>query len=218
MRRSGILVMIARILAVAIMSGVLFYQFPGVLLAPMARVASYVGGGVSPWLSRITSSVEEQNVRFEGWISVDMVLHGGEPVAAINAYWQTGGTKYIILGVVVFAAWAAPAGRRRWGALPVALLALICVGAVDLALEMQRAALKVIGYEWLPMLSFADVDLNRETFARLERAYRTLEWAISFLNGGGLFFIGVLAGWVGYALPDWRIRERFHGLMNTEPR
>jgi hypothetical protein len=103
-----------------------------------------------------------------------MVLRGGEPLPAVSASWHTGGGNYIVLGVIVFTVWAAPAGQRRWSALPVALLALLLVGAIDLALEMQRTALKSIGYEWLPTLSFADMDINRETFARLERDYRVL--------------------------------------------
>lgn len=203
MKRSGLIAMLARLLAAALVSGLLLHLWPGAVLTPMAWIAGHAGGWTSPWLSGVVASVEQETIRFEGWIAVDMELHGGTPVAPEKAFWQANGSKYLILGVVVFTVWATPADRRRWAALPIAFLGLLGVGALYLSLEMQRAALKVIGYEWLPTLSFANVPLNHETFARLEQDYLTLEWAISFLNGGGFFFLGVLAGWLGYTLPEW---------------
>jgi len=156
-----------------------------------------------PYLDDLRMQIEQHEIRADGTIQINMILANGESLPAVPGTWRKHGQHTLNVLVVAIAIWLAPAAgwRRRLVALAGTLSAAALASAFILAVEIQEAALGTIGYDWLPSIPLASTPENVQTFRQMERWYETVTWIKAFHDGGGRLFLGMLAGFIGYALP-----------------
>ena len=211
--------MLARGLLAASLAGTLLFFRPAIALAPAGHLAGTLVELTSPWLLHMHVQADGSTIRASGQIHLDMTLADGSPLPPTPGAWSRHGDQTLAIAIIALAVWAAaPAGKRRWLALPVALAAATFAAALVLAVDIQLAALDAIGYRWLPSFSFADLPANHAAFARLERAFRLALGSKIFHDAGGAWFYGLLAGWLGFALPGDRLSRLFPKLSPLHPR
>ncbi|MBW7907407.1 MAG: hypothetical protein H3C50_00580 [Kiritimatiellae bacterium] len=207
--------MLTRMCAVFAVVAWCVYAFPSAWLWPVTGPTAWLVEIGCPYLTDMSVEADGITVVARGDIAVSLSLSGGEPLPRVPGVWHKHGEQTLSIFAVVFAIWAAPtiSWRRRVALAPVAMLGAVLVAAFVLSIEIQWAALKMIGYEWLAGLPLARTADNWKYFGQMEQWFRVISWIRAFHDGGGRLFLALLAGLIGYAIP-WRT----HGTPSIEPR
>lgn len=208
MIRKQALGIVIRMAAGYLVGILLVTALPGIYLKPVAPIAALMVNLTSPHLTECSLTMDGTSMNATANLSVVMTRVDGQPVPVQEGRWSKGVGATLHILVVGLAMWAAPSASRarRLGAFAVFIILAGLIGAADLAVQMQSTSLQVVGAEWLPKQSLASTDANHAAFAVLKSRYETTRAVSAFLDGGGRLFLGVLAGWIGYACPAPRKR------------
>jgi len=205
--------MIVRMSIIYLLGWAFFYNMPGWCLKPVASLAGALADATCPYFNSIKVTTENIMIRIEGEIHVDMKLVSGAALPYTPATWHKHGGQTLNMLMMALAIWAVPSvtWQRRLLVFPFMLLAAVLFAAFDLAIEMQVSALKVIGTQWLSEMDMANTAENIAAFERMETWYRSVQWIKAFQDAGGRFFLVVLAGLIGYTIPQWIPRPIIDG-------
>jgi len=175
---------------------VLYFTVPSGWLKIVAAPAEWLAGNTSFYLDDVEISVDQMSLQVKGNITLGAVLIDGSIMPPLPAEWNKQGGQTMTILVLAIAAFAAPAAslRRRIMLIPVMLLAVVAVSAIDLALEIQYTSVKNLLGTALSSFSFMADEINEQINARLVSRYYCLELIKVFIDGGGRLFLGAVAG------------------------
>jgi hypothetical protein len=199
MNRSPRMKIVARAGAAFLATAALVCAFPAPLMRLISPGVRALTALTFPQVERLSLLTDDARISIEGTLRLNLVRDDGQSIPPVPGKWQKSAGPTLYLLVVTMAAFAAPAmsARRRVAAAPWALVFAWGVCSFHLAVEIQEVALRFIGYEWLPALSFAATDENVARFHALERRYTAISWVKSFNDAGGVYFLAFIAGWAG---------------------
>ncbi|HMO04408.1 MAG TPA: hypothetical protein PKC67_12780 [Kiritimatiellia bacterium] len=207
MNRRYLLAMLGRVVLAFALMAVLVYGWPAVWVRILAPVTNALTAASFPYVEDAGMRADGATLIIEGAIALDLTMANGQPLPAVPGTWKRGaGTtlNLLVIGVAVFAA-PSVRWRDRLRGVPVLVVGLLLVGAFHLTIEVQEAALRHLGYQWLPTLPLAGTEANAAAFQAMEGRFRVVAWIKSFNDAGGAMFLAVLAGLGGYAATGgWR--------------
>jgi len=217
MSRRYLLGMLGRVVLAFAVMAVLVYRWPSVWIRMLAPVTQGLTAASFPYVEGVVMRAEGASLRIEGAIALDLTMTNGQPLPAAPGVWSRGAGTTLNLLVIGMAVFAAPSvrWRDRLRGVPVLVAGLLVVAAFHLSVEVQEAALRHLGYQWLPTLPLAGTEANAVYFQSMEQRFRVVAWIKSFNDAGGAMFLAVLAGLLGYAATGgWRL-PRAVAAMNT---
>jgi hypothetical protein len=208
MNRRYLLAMLGRVVLAFAVMAVLVYQWPSVWVRLLAPVTQALTAMSFPYVEDVVMRADGSQLRIEGSIALDLVMTNGQPLPEAPGTWKRGAATTLNLMIIGFAVFAAPAvrWRDRLRGVPVLVAGMLVVCAFHLSVEVQEAALRYLGYQWLPTLPLAGTEANAAYFQAMEARFRAVAWIKSFNDAGGAMFLAVLAGLIGYAATGgWRV-------------
>ena len=157
----------------------------------------------SPYVENVQLTLQDKMIRVDCHVRLDMTRADGSPLPMLAGYsekgvWQT--LHLVVMALTVLAAPAMPF-RRRLVALPVTLIAIALVCAYQQSIEIQSHVLRTVGSSWLQTVQPAPTEANLAYFKTMQSWYDVI-WRLKNINAaGGVLFLAVLSGLVGYSIP-----------------
>lgn len=195
--------MLIRMAVVFTLGALLIHAAPSWWLRTVAPLAGAMADAGCPYLAGMKVRAEDRTFHATGLIQLDMTMAGGEPLPAAPGTWNKNAIQYLNILLVACAVWAVPSVgfRRRLISFPFMMMTAAIASAFVLAVEIQEAALRMVGYEWLETISIGMTAANQDVFRQLESWFEGVAWIKALNDGGGQLFLGTFAGLIGYCFP-----------------